>query len=283
MLKLALRRLAAGAVLLSTLTAACFLLFAAVPGDYLTDAAIDPGVSPGAIDRLRRRASADWTVSPVTGRPVAEILLPRAARTLSLTLASLALAWSLAVPFAARRALRRDAWSATGALAVGFLVAAPDLLLALGALWLAVETQWFRVSGDFALCCLTLTLVLLPALVRHAQSALTEAAALPFVTAARLAGVREWRVAALWILPAGAAPLIALLGLGLATGLSASLIVETVLGWPGLGPLLLEAILGRDYPVVLGAVTLSGAFVVAGNLAADLLQLAVDPRRRSAT
>ncbi|MDX2180957.1 MAG: ABC transporter permease [Bryobacteraceae bacterium] len=279
----ALRRVASATILLMALAAICFALFALVPGDSLTDAAIDPGVSPDAVAAMRQRLAADWTHSRIDGRPVAEAILPRAARTLSLSLASLLSAWLLAVPYACRRTLRRSALdTAAGGAAVGLLVAAPDLLLALGGLWLAVESEWFRTSGDFLLGWIVLTLVLLPALVRHAQSALAEAALQPFVAAARMAGIPDDRLAALWLLPASSGPLIALLGLGFATTLSASLIVETVLGWPGLGPLLLEAILARDYPVILGAVLLSGAFAIGGNLAADLLQLAVDPRRRSA-
>jgi peptide/nickel transport system permease protein len=62
--------------------------------------------------------------------------------------------------------------------------------------------------------------------------------------------------------------------------LSASLLVEVILSWPGIGPLLLEAILAKDVYVVLGTVMLSSVFLVLGNLVADLLLFAVDPRIR---
>jgi peptide/nickel transport system permease protein len=70
--------------------------------------------------------------------------------------------------------------------------------------------------------------------------------------------------------------------LSLGTLLSASLLVEVVMGWPGLGPFLVDAILARDIAVVLSAVVLSAAFLIAGNTAADLLLYRIDPRIRRA-
>jgi peptide/nickel transport system permease protein len=71
------------------------------------------------------------------------------------------------------------------------------------------------------------------------------------------------------------------LGFSLAGLLSASMLVEVVMGWPGLGPLLLDAILARDVYVVIGAVMLSSVLVIFANLVADLLLYAADPRIRS--
>jgi peptide/nickel transport system permease protein len=65
-----------------------------------------------------------------------------------------------------------------------------------------------------------------------------------------------------------------------ATLLSASLLVEVVMSWPGLGPMLLEAIVARDLYVVIGAVVFSTVLLVGGNLTADLLLLILDPRVR---
>jgi peptide/nickel transport system permease protein len=62
--------------------------------------------------------------------------------------------------------------------------------------------------------------------------------------------------------------------------LSGSLLVEVVTGWPGLGPLILDATLSRDLYLVIGGIMLSAVFMMAGNLVADLLLLASDPRIR---
>jgi peptide/nickel transport system permease protein len=81
-------------------------------------------------------------------------------------------------------------------------------------------------------------------------------------------------------LHAAAHPLISLFGFSIGALLSGSLIVEVVMSWPGLGPLLLEAILARDLYLVIGGVMLSTIFLVTGNFIADLLLYCADPRIR---
>ena len=103
---------------------------------------------------------------------------------------------------------------------------------------------------------------------------------LRFALAARAHGIPARRRLVRHLLPVAANPLIGLLGLSLGTLLSASLLVEVVMGWPGLGPLLVDAIMSRDIAVVLGAIVLSAAFLIAGNLVADLLLYRLDPRIR---
>jgi peptide/nickel transport system permease protein len=75
--------------------------------------------------------------------------------------------------------------------------------------------------------------------------------------------------------------LISQLGFSIGALLSMSLLMEVVLSWPGLGPLVLEAILARDVYVVIAAVMLSSVFLVIGNLVADLLLYWSDPRIRA--
>jgi peptide/nickel transport system permease protein len=81
-------------------------------------------------------------------------------------------------------------------------------------------------------------------------------------------------------LPAALNPLVSLFGFSLASLLSISLLTEVVMSWPGLGPLLVEAVLGRDVYVVVGAVTFSTLFLVAGTALADILLFIADPRIR---
>jgi peptide/nickel transport system permease protein len=84
-----------------------------------------------------------------------------------------------------------------------------------------------------------------------------------------------------YALPVGANALISLFGLSIGSLLSVSLVTEVIMSWPGLGPLLLEAALARDVYVVIGAVTVSAAFLVGGVLLADVLLYANDPRIRA--
>jgi peptide/nickel transport system permease protein len=81
-------------------------------------------------------------------------------------------------------------------------------------------------------------------------------------------------------LPAALNPLVSLFGFSLASLLSISLLTEVIMSWPGLGPLLVEAVLGRDVYVVVGAVTFSTLFLVAGTALADILLFIADPRIR---
>src|SRR4029077_10566795 len=76
-------------------------------------------------------------------------------------------------------------------------------------------------------------------------------------------------------------PLIALFGFSVGTLLSGSLLVEIIMRWPGIGPLLLEAILARDLYLVIGGVLFSTVFLVAGNFLADVLLYWADPRIRT--
>jgi len=184
--------------------------------------------------------------------------------------------------------------------ATAVLLIIPDLTLALGLLVLAVRTAWLPTGGlvsvgfdafsaahkarDVALHMLLPVTVLvasaLPVLLRHVRAAVAEALEAPFLRAAEGHGIARRRLLYRYVLPAAAHPLIALFGFSLGTLLSASLLVEVVMSWPGLGPFLLEAILGRDLYVVIGGVLLSTLFLVAGNFVADLLLYWTDPRIR---
>jgi peptide/nickel transport system permease protein len=139
-------------------------------------------------------------------------------------------------------------------------------------------------AKDFALHlvlpALGVALVSLPELVRHIRAAMVEALEAPFLRAARGHGIPNSRLLFRYALPAASNPLISLLGFSVATMLSASALAEIVLSWPGLGPLLVESILSRDVYVVVAIVMLSSVFLIAGNLLADLLLFASDPRIR---
>jgi len=125
-----------------------------------------------------------------------------------------------------------------------------------------------------------LVLSSLPILVRHIRAAMAEALDAPFLRAAAALGIPRRRLVYGYALRAAANPLVSLAGFSIGTLLSGSLLVEIIMSWPGLGPLLLESILARDLYVVIGGVLLSTTFLVVGNLLADLLLYWVDPRIR---
>ena len=177
----------------------------------------------------------------------------------------------------------------------------PDLALVLGLLVLSVKTGWFPLGGktslDFAslsflhktrdlllhmvLPVSVLVLSALPLLVRHVRSAIAEVLDAPFLLAAKGHGLSRSTLLYRYALLAAANPLISLFGFSVGALLSGSLLVEVVMSWPGLGPMLLEAILARDLYVVIGGVLLSTLFLVAGDLLGVLELFWADPRFRA--
>jgi peptide/nickel transport system permease protein len=207
----------------------------------------------------------------------------------------------LALPLGIYQAMRTGRWQdhvLSGVAAV--FLSIPELLFCIALLALAATTHWLPAGGmhspgweslsaggrlrdtlaHLAIPTTVLVLGMLPILQRHVRAAVAETLAQPFVLASRSQGIPRARLLWRHVLPAAANPLISLFGFSLGTLLSASLLVEVLVGWPGLGPLFLEAILARDFAIVLGVVMASGALLIAGNFAADLVLYRADPRIR---
>jgi peptide/nickel transport system permease protein len=313
------RRVLHSIIILLTISFFSFLLLEWAPGDYFDAMRMNPRVSAQTVDALRAEHGmnrsfpvryAAWMRSLVTGEmgisfaygtPVGPLLWPRARNTLLLTGSSMIFAWLLAVPLGIWSATRKDGWpDRVFSFGTSALLVIPDLLLFLLLLLLVARTGWFPAGGmvssnfddlslgqkaadvalHFALPALGLAAVSLPLLLRHVRAAVIEVLDSPFIRAARGHGIPRARLLWRYALPAASNTLISLFGLSIATMLSASLIVEVVLSWPGLGPLMIQAILARDANVVIGVVMLSSVFLVAGNLIADVLLFASDPRIR---
>lgn len=118
-------------------------------------------------------------------------------------------------------------------------------------------------------------------LARHVRGAMARAVAGRSATAARARGAGGTRVLFVHAFRNALAPVAAVTGLSLPFLVSGSLVVEVVFGWPGMGRIAYEAVLAEDLPLLAASTLLSAALVVAGNLAADLLLLASDPRVRA--
>ena len=298
MIRLVARRVIHGAFLLLLLSWLAFLMMALAPGDFLTDARVNPALSADTLARLNEQyglhrplavrytvwlrsvASGDFGLSLAYNLPVSVLLWPRVEYTLLLGTLALMSAWASGISLAIWSVMRGSRLRRVMGLGVATLASVPDLLVALLLLWAAVRLSVWQSESRLWLAVLALSAVSLPAVFRHAEAALREALAQPFVESAWAQGLSPSRVWLWFVLPAAANPLLTLLGLHISMLLSASLIVEVVFGWPGLGPLLVEAILARDTALVLGAVLLSAVLLLAGNLLADLLLLALDPRLR---
>ena len=315
-----LRRLGHALLLLAGVSVLTFLFTALAPGTYFDEMRMNPQIAPETIAALRAQYGLDkplplryvsWLSSLVHGEmgfsfaynsPVAPLLLVRARNTLLLTITSTLLAWAIALPLGAWSAERMgrlpDRLLSWG---TAMLLVIPDLALALGLLVLAVRSGWFPTGGmasvgfetlspfnklrDVALHMIlpvtALVLSTLPLLFRHVRAAIADILDAPFLLAALGHGIPKRTLLYRYALPAAANPLISLFGFSIAMLLSGSLLIEVVMSWPGLGPLLLEAILARDLYVVIGGILFSTFFLVGGNLFADLLLYWADPRIRT--
>lgn len=314
------RRVVHSAFLLFGVSLLTFLFSAFAPGNYFDEMRLNPQISSQTVTALRAQYQLDrplpvryvrWVNSLLHGEmgfsfaynaPVAPLLWVRARNTLLLAITASLIAWAIALPVGIWSAASTARWpdyalSATTTV----LLILPDLVLALGLLILAVRSGWFPTGGlvsigfetlsplekvrdltaHMALPVIALVLTSLPILARHVRAAIAEVLGAPFLRAAEGHGIPRRRLLYRYALRAAANPLISLFGFSVGALLSGSLLVEVVMSWPGMGPLLLEAILARDLYVVIGGVLLSTFFLVCGNFIADLLLFWADPRIRT--
>lgn len=319
MIRYLLRRIVNSLLLLAGVSILSFALIDLVPGDFFEAMRLNPRVKAETVAGLRAERElsrslpvrychwlgsvlrGEWGVSLAYNSPAAPILMLRARNTLLLTGTATLLAWAIALPLGIWAAVRRGKTAdllASGT--VSFLLAMPDLLLALLLLMLAVRTRLFPIGGMISpgfseigfwakcedaashlfLPAICLTAASVPMLASHVRAAMAEVLDSSFIRAARAYGIPPGRLLLRHALPAAANPMISLSGLSIGTLLSSSLLIEAIFSWPGLGQLLLEAILQRDFYLVIGAAMLATVFLVSGNLVADVLLYASDPRIR---
>lgn len=313
------RRLIHGLVLLTAVSALSFLLADLAPGDILAGLRLDPSVSEETLDSLRDRYGLDrplpvrylhWVGSVLRGDlgfslahqvSAGSLLWPRARNTLVLASIALVLAWCAAVPLGVWSVHRpRGVLARSAGVVSSCLLATPTIVVGLSLLLLSARVGFLPTGGlssfDFEhlnwagrvsdiarhllLPVLALVMGSFPVIYRHTRAAVEEVIDAQFLKSARGQGVGTFRLLFGHALKAAANPLISLFGLSVAGLLSGSLLIEVIMAWPGLGPLLIDSIRARDEHVMIGAVLLSSVFLVGGNLLADLLLYWLDPRTR---
>jgi len=313
------RRLVHSAFLLSAISAFTFGIAQLAPGTFLDDIRLNPQVSSRTIDLLRVEYGLDqplpiryvrWLSSVGKGEfgyslaynvPVSKLLWTRTQNTVLLGATAMLLGWMIALPLGIWTAFRPRSWIDRGS-SVGstLLLATPEL--ALGMLFLLAATRWgilpaggmmsihseqnrwlaiTDVVRHLVLPAAVLALVAVPVLLRHVRAATVEALNSPFIQAAMGHGIGNGRLLLRHALPAAANPLISLFGLSLAGLVSGSFLVEIITGWPGLGPLFINAVFARDLHIVMAVVMLFSVVLVLASLASDLLLYAIDPRVRA--
>jgi ABC-type dipeptide/oligopeptide/nickel transport system permease component len=227
----------------------------------------------------------DFGKSFRTGRPVLDEVLPRYGNTLALGAIALAIAVLIGMASGIISAVKRHTIFDNAALLLSLAgVSMPTfflglLLMLVFSIWLG----WLPLSGmdswtHFILPAITLSTASVAIISRVMHASLIEVLNEDYVRTARAKGQREtiviWRHAVRNAL----IPVVTVAGLQLGYLLGGAVVTETVFAWPGLGRLLVQSILARDFPVVQAAVLLLAVSFVAINLATDLIYGLLDPR-----
>lgn len=296
-----------------------FALLHLAPGDPYTN--IDGGLRTSPEVRAMRRAQrgldlplarqyARWLASYARGslgwstsqqRSVRAVLAERLPRTLLLMLCALAASLSCGIAVGAWQGARaRSPGDRATSLVSLILLSFPEFWLAI--ILMLVLTPWpFPVSGmvaddarymgaaaqlrdrawHLALPCLTLTLIGAAMIARYQRSAMREAFGQPFVQTARAKGLPDAAVRR-HALRTALLPVASVAGVMFPSLLAGAVFVESVFAWPGMGSMMLSGLGARDYDLVSAGVVVVAALTVVGNLCADLLREAVDPRTRHA-
>lgn len=283
----------------------------------------NPKVSPEALKRLEtlygldrplheqyvawlgRVARLDFGRSFLDERPVTEKILERLPVTLTINVASLLLVLCLAIPLGVAAAVRPGGGFdriTTVAVFIGY--ALPSFWVALLCLsFFGVTLRWLPVTGLHAVDYESYGVIrrwldatwhlLLPVgiaafgglagLSRYVRSSMIEVLRQDYMRAARARGLSEQRVLFHHGLRNGLLPVITILGLSVPDLIGGAVVAETIFSIPGMGRLFYDAVMARDYPIVMALVTIGGVLTMAGNLLADVAYAVADPRIRTDT
>lgn len=286
-----------------------FLLIRLIPGDPV-DAILGDQASPEDRAALRETLRLDrsfgsqylaFTADVLTGtfgasfrrpdRTVAGLIRDVLPATVELALASMALAWLIAVPLGTLAALRRGtAWdrlaSTVGVLglAIPNIWLGPLLVLLFGVILRVLPLPGDDEAGASALIlpAFTVGTALAAILTRQTRAAMAEVLSEQYILAAHARGVGTLRLALRHALRNALLPVLTVGAAQLGALLSGTVITEKIFERPGLGTLFLDAFFARDIPVVQGCVLVIAFVYVAVNLLVDLVYGAIDPRVRFA-
>ncbi|MGA0532814.1 ABC transporter permease [Hansschlegelia sp. KR7-227] len=307
-----LARVAATMPVLLTVAAVVFLMLrtgfgdpaAAAGGEGASEAQLAAFRSQFGLDQpiwaqfaswLTSVAAGDLGVSFYFGTPVADLLMQRLEPTLSLAALTLAFSVLVAVPVGVAAAHRKGSLldrSLMGFSVLGF--STPSFVVGYALVYLfAIRLGWLPVQGyrplsggvgpwleHLALPVLSLAPVYVAVIARMTRASVAETLGEDYIRTARAKGVSRASVLLRHALPNAAAPILTVIGVGLALLMGGVVVTENVFNLPGLGRLMIDAVVGGDYPVVQGVILASAVVYVAVNLCVDLTYGLFDPRMR---
>jgi len=301
------------------ITIISFVIIQLSPGDFLAEIRLNPIVSQQTVDQMRANFGLDqplhiqylkWVWNAVRldfgysfafQVPVIWLIGSRLMNSVILNLVSFAVAWAIAVPlgiYTARRQYSAADNSLSFAAYVG--ISTPTFFSGLFLLYWAFKTGWFPIGGmtsidyefltplgkfldvahHMVLPVLVLGVLGVAGLMRQMRANLLEVLRHDYVRTARSKGLAERVVINKHAVRNAINPLITIFGFSLGGLLGGSAILENVLGWPGIGKLLVDATIQKDLYVVMASLVIGSVTLVVGNLIADILLVASDPRIR---
>lgn len=306
------RRIAAAIPVMLLVALLVFSLLYLAPGDPATIIAGDQA-TPAEIERIRVSLGLDkpfvvrfveWLTHVVRGDlgtsiftnlPVTLMIGQRVEPTLVLMVTTLIFSVGIAVPLGAIAAWKHGTWIdqllMVGAVlgfsipvfVVGYLLA---YVFALQLSWLPVQGYVPLAQGlwtcmqSVVLPAITLGTVYAALIARVTRAAMLEVLSQDYVRTAKAKGVGQPTILFLHSLKNAAIPIMTVIGIGVALLIGGSVVTESVFAIPGIGRLVVDAILRRDYPVIQGVVLLFSFIYVMVNLGVDLLYTVFDPRVR---
>lgn len=311
MFQFIIKRLLTAVITLIGVLAIVFVVIRIVPGDPVR-AMLGPSANSESVAAMRENLGLDrpivsqfWTMatqaargdfgqSLLTRRSVSSEIVRQFPYTFQLALASVVIAFVVGVAFGILSAVNKDRFIDHATRVLGLIgISIPVFYLGLLALLLfSVRLEWFPLVGGgtsgnpasvlhhLALPALTLGLVTSAVIMRMTRSCILEVLGEDYVRTARSKGLNGRVVLIRHGLRNALIPIITLIGLSLGQLMGGAVLTETVFSRPGLGQLLLGAIVSRDYPVLQGAVLVFAIAVVLANLLVDLSYGALDPRIR---
>jgi peptide/nickel transport system permease protein len=301
------------------ITIIVFALIQLSPGTFLDQYKLDPSVSQETLKAMEKELGLDkpaivqyfyWLGKVLRGdfgysfyyrRPVASLIGERLLGTFVLSLYSFVLSWIIGVVLGIVSALKKYTLTDKILTVVAFSgLALPGFFLALVLLYMAARTGWFPIGGMYSpetsrldvwnafkdifwrmqLPAFTLTFGGFAGLMRYMRGSLLDVLNEDYVEFARAKGMPERVVIYKHALRNAINPLITMFGYSLSGLLSGAVITETIFSWPGLGRLTYQALLQKDYYVVMASTVIGTVLLVLGNLVGDILLAAVDPRIR---
>jgi peptide/nickel transport system permease protein len=225
--------------------------------------------------------------SSFNGEPVIDILLERLPATASLAFSAMFVAVLLGIPLGVLSAVYQgspvDIFSRTVALfgqSVPSFWLAIMLVLVFAVILRVLPVAYSDGPESYVLPSIAVGWAAVAGIARLVRSSMLDVLGSDYVRMARAKGLPSHVVILKHGLRSAIVPVLTFSGLVLGSFLNGSVVVETVFAWPGIGQLTLDAVTGRDFPVVQGAVLLIAVFFITINLAVDLLYAVMDPRIR---